>query len=1486
MATDNFSKTIATLQQLISTIQSGDTQVQELGKRVKDLGKSFEALKAGQITLQDIVAELSLIRGFATGINLQGLLPTNKLDDFNGGLSTLRVSAQKLHDELLKLNQVSQGPTRIGGGRQYSYMGGEIVNRISRTVRGVGPAEEGESAYWTKTMMGRVSGVYDSPGGEKFRTNADQITQSAKNLQKIEEQRSRELEKQAQILGDQLRSYLAISQQKYKETGERQAGYGEFLKGGTSPYLDAAKAQENLSKELDKYGMSLGNVTSVQKDAISGTARITAEMKNADDQMTSVTLTQDRLGRVSGNTAGSFRTMAQEVTKSVAQFAKFMVSATLVYGILNLLSEQSKVVVENQTQLANIAVVLGNNQQRLAQIYEYAAETANYASESITGVLRGYQQALRVTGNVADENERVAKANLYLRESLVLSKLSTLDQAKSMDILIAALSQSGTEIESARDLLDRWVATTRIANVDMRTLAESYAIVATVAQSAGIEVQETNNELVGLIAVLAEQTQLTPTETGNALRAVITGLNTDEAISQLRNFGIAVTDVNGEMRDFFDITTDIHQAWRAGLISDSELSRLSRSIGGGTRRQAQVEVILKELDRAFEINEQSANRYGSAEQALTTRTDTLQDAITRLGNAFQELGQVWGVDGGALDAATGLVEMLTLLLDVVEKLSKVLGPNTLSLFGSGIVAALASAKGRFPLEGITSAIDRRFATPLPPAFPGGAPRGYQPIGAIPSLGIAGRTPGQWAAQGAGAFVGAGLPAAVNFMQGNSAEGFGNLIGGTLGAAAGAAFGAPQIGAILGSTAGGAFASSLTTIEGDLTQAFADAISGALYMNEAELGILTAEPEQERVTQEEVFEKLGGGNQILGQFRWFIEQARLTTGINAAIRSPQEYREEQARLGGFDEEAQKLTYFLQRYEPDKFLELVRENPQKEFQTTAEGIPVSAYARTGQNLAEANATLIEGLKEQANKLLAQNVRTGAVSQKELTQRRLGIQGVDASVAFTLPAILEEGSAKIGDSFYDVEDAVAILVDAFIYGSADAIDTIDSFSAAIAKLEGQIDAARQAGEGETEETLAAKALLEEYQGALAETIELTRISNAAKRYEVPDITDIPGGFLQGQQREFVDILKDVENSFRESVYAGQPDALSMYQAELPEEQMLRFGNLYQPLSGLPGMEDFKVSTESLRRAIEFATEQGGIFEATGQAGRPQIINFNFNPGDAMWNQVLGSGYQQQAALLNQISPGYEQVGDIIAVYANKQMELISRDNSIIQMLLSGIEENTQDVVDGIYNLPSDGTFMVPFAGYAFGAQNAKGGAGITQGDYSIIGKLDEIKEEIKKQQDLDDLDSMGGLMDRIIPSKVKQETEEARELSRPSPRRDAQLEKWGNSISSNITNSLTTISEAMFAQMVRDLAPLPNNPNFTPPTMDFTSLADKVGISVSNALDATPIALNIELKADFQTFLDSEVVGRVVKNYLTQEMLRKGDATSGGGTVSAVI
>ena len=459
-----------------------------------------------------------------------------------------------------------------------------------------------------------------------------------------------------------------------------------------------SREADNLNKRLRELGFTTANFSKVTEEASSGIKTVRIEAEQGANGIRTYTAHIDRAGNVLDDTQKRFRTFGDAIVRDIVEVTKWTIAIGLVYGPMRkmqeLLAESRKL----QSDLVDTQITLGRTTTQLGQIFSNAAAIADETSSSIGGVIEGYNEALAATGGMENQAKRLVTTETLLKDSMILSKLAGIEQAQALDTLVGALRQAGLSLDQGYKLLDGWVAVSKKANVSLNQMASTFAIVGTAAQDVGMSF----NELNALTGTLAEASKLSADETGNAIRGFISGFQSAKAEQILARYGIAVRNLEGDIRSFTDIMRELAVLKQEGVLSDKDVAAISNVVGGGFRRGAQFATVLQNWPRFLQLVEVSENAAGDATEALELKTATLESAVTRLNNAFSKLAMSLGTEGGTLGGMTLLTEGTTKLVNVVKTLVDVLGAAAplMAVLGMGKLAAGTGTGQRMLAGGI------------------------------------------------------------------------------------------------------------------------------------------------------------------------------------------------------------------------------------------------------------------------------------------------------------------------------------------------------------------------------------------------------------------------------------------------------------------------------------------------------------------------------------------------------------------------------------------------------------------------------------------------------------------------------------------------------------------------------------------------------------------------------------------------------------------
>jgi TP901 family phage tail tape measure protein len=586
------------------------------------------------------------------------MTPSQEIRDLESQLNrtaraalTVAEAINKIEDANRRVGKSSGGGSNVpNAGGSAQSPGGSGAESVLRTMGFVTPQSIGTSisaqnrlAQAAKQAGDAIKTAYQ--GSATWVKELDRYVEQATGHVVVQAEMLRELKDAAgNVTGKQ--SFTATS--RVDPFSGKQSQYT----AGQQAFANQSGGIDKANQALSKYGLTLNNVTGFYKDLNSGVARFSV---TGTDGVSTAMGAMDQFGNSTIHAARNAQTLAQNVGRNIEKVVEWAIATTVLYTVMNSVMTAGKELQDIEETMIDISIATGAAGEELNRYYQAALDVANLTGSDVTETMEAQAKAYRAAGS---EGDRFGTANILLKDSMILSRLATMEQSKALDTLVAALRQSGMELTEGQSLLDKWVRTSQIAGVSIEDLAESFAITADVATTVGVTLDELN----GVIAVLAEKTTLSGTEVGNAARTMFAGITSDEAVSTLGEFGIAVRTVGGDMRDWMDINQDVVDMINAGILNDEQINKLANAIGGGSRRGPQLITLWRNFGAVSTIAGESMNASGEAADAMQIKLDSLQAAINELHNAFNELVQTLGYDGGFLEMMTDIVDLASNLV--------------------------------------------------------------------------------------------------------------------------------------------------------------------------------------------------------------------------------------------------------------------------------------------------------------------------------------------------------------------------------------------------------------------------------------------------------------------------------------------------------------------------------------------------------------------------------------------------------------------------------------------------------------------------------------------------------------------------------------------------------------------------------------------------------------------------------------------------------
>jgi TP901 family phage tail tape measure protein len=1107
--------------------------------------------------------------------------------------------------------------------------------------------------------------------------------------------------------------------------------------GGTSKSAErAAKAAEAARKEEERLasirekvatdpryrealqqaearGLGIGNLTNIE-DRGGNVQRLKfAQTQGGINQQFNPYVNM-LSGKSTPGLSSQFRTFGSDILRDIGQFTKWSIAIAAVYTPMQKLGELMTIMVDNESRLADATIAANVPFEKSGEIFDTVAVSANAAGESINTTIDAYTQAIRAAGRYADEGQKSAQATALLNDSLILSKLSTLDQSDAIDTLSAALLQSDRELNQGQELLNKWVRVSQVANVGIDALAVGVAVLGDAAETSGVDIDHLN----ALIAVLSEQSISGSKEAANTAKALVGAYQSDKAEAALNKYGIALRRANGEVRGFLEIYQELAQLRQQGILSESAVSEIALALGGGgVRRAKDASALINSTERLNQLAAESAAITGEdslANDSLAKKLETVQTANTRLANSFQELAQTLGDDGGLLDGIKTLVNLLTGAVKVTNELFSVLGRSgpILATVVAGLGAMNAyygvggrkeTALGRMGAQGNFLGIGGS-GKPIYGSLTNGT--GGGPLADILRMNY----------RGAGIIGGAGvaLQGASNIAAGRNQNALANVLGGLVGGAIGAALGGPiglAAGANIGSAAGDAMTTAVMNYKPQWENFFSEVFKPTPENKPEPAGDKTpeqlAEERRQALTPEgatksgvsDLVARIGAGLLNIAPKAYFesnfFKNSPVGKSLIGDIKNPQ--------YTGQDVTAQQYQF---AFSPKSYQDAVRK--EKEFQddlakARQEGADTIENIETTTNRERLEKRASVARREQLNRLA-----TGEITTAEYGRVTNQISGFPST---SVKAVKDFGDeiTKVSSDIKTTQDAY----DAFLYiatnGTQEQINLISGYSDDIRALQRYIDNWNPEFKG-----VELKLSFGNYTIKSKDDLEKLLLDLQKQGSTVLGVTLKQVQQQQGQKITLPPLVGDYNKptameDYNKAVEKGKEIQLQFYQSVGKTDDEIK--------SLITGIETFYTTVDTGSQTIFKATS--GLeqrFYDLAKAAEEASAAFGLQQFDvdratlerlAQQSIQLGAGWQNQTK--NDALPGYFETKpeDLLAITNDGLVKPIHADMRILALLLQELNDKSQKQLDGQYNIPEGATFWVPLtAAYYRNKDNGSSG------------------------------------------------------------------------------------------------------------------------------------------------------------------------------------
>lgn len=364
---------------------------------------------------------------------------------------------------------------------------------------------------------------------------------------------------------------------------------------------------------------------------------------------------------------GIISSSASEFQKSLdasnARVLAFGASAGIIYNISKGFQELTSATILVEKELNTINSVLNVSSQNLSK---FGNELFNIAKNTGSSFLQVSQAATEFSRQGLGMEETLKRTN----DALILSRLSGLDAASSVNALTAAINSFNREALGSSEIVNKLANVDANFAVSSKDLAEAVQRVGSSASDAGASF----NELLGLVASVQQTTARGGAVIGNALKTIFTRIERPEVIGQLEDLGITVRDISGQALPAINVLKNLAASFEG--FSNAQRSQASELIGGVFQinvLRAALSDLSKEYSIASRATEIAASSTDEANRRNETLNKTLSAQINETVQNFTQLGSKIG-QGAFQDKFKSILTVINDgLKDVNEKDSASVG---------------------------------------------------------------------------------------------------------------------------------------------------------------------------------------------------------------------------------------------------------------------------------------------------------------------------------------------------------------------------------------------------------------------------------------------------------------------------------------------------------------------------------------------------------------------------------------------------------------------------------------------------------------------------------------------------------------------------------------------------------------------------------------------------------------------------------------------
>jgi TP901 family phage tail tape measure protein len=333
-----------------------------------------------------------------------------------------------------------------------------------------------------------------------------------------------------------------------------------------------------------------------------------------------------------GRITGQVNEFNKSLDASNARVIAFGASAGIIFGVERAFTALVSSTIEVQKSLQDINVILNASQ---ANLQKFGGELFNIARN--TG--QSFQEVAKAATEFSRQGLGIEETLKRTSEALILSRLSGLDAAKSVESLTAAVNSFASQAVTATEVVNKFATVDAAFAVSSADLADAIARVGSSAAQSGVSL----NELIAIVTSAQQTTARGGAVIGNSFKTIFTRLQREKVVDLLESLGISGTDASGQVKSTIQLLQDLGAVY--DTLGSQQQAYVAEQVGGVFQINI-LKAALADLGKEYSIYNSALNVAAGATDQAIRRNEELNKTYAAQINALAENARQLAAAGG------------------------------------------------------------------------------------------------------------------------------------------------------------------------------------------------------------------------------------------------------------------------------------------------------------------------------------------------------------------------------------------------------------------------------------------------------------------------------------------------------------------------------------------------------------------------------------------------------------------------------------------------------------------------------------------------------------------------------------------------------------------------------------------------------------------------------------------------------------------------